>query len=739
MEIIMTDSTFSNEDYSTVLNKSMLFYYAQRAGNLPDDNPIEWRGDSVLNDGSDVGRDLSGGWFDAGDNLKLGFPMASAATMLAWGGVSFEEGYSSTGAKIDLVSHLKWVNDYFLNAYDDKNTETIADDVFHGQVGKVSVDHDHWGAVEDLPDDMYRPTYSIDKDNPGSDLAAETAAAMASSSIVFRAEGMDEYADLLVEKSISLYNFAETYRGKYSNSIPDAKEVYGSNEYVDELGWGAAWVYKATGDSSYLDKAEDYAQQKNLAYPNWTLNWSDKAYGLNLILLEETGKDIYVNRIEKHLNYWMSDKITHTPGTETNDGLAWIDSWGSNRYAANTAFLATEYAKYLFNNGINIEYANTLVDFATDQIDYMLGDNPDGQSFVVGFGDKSPLNPHHANASGYTNWGEPGSEKHILEGALVGGPDKYGNYNDSQDDYIQNEVAVDYNAGFSGALAGLYELRSKITVENNAPHNLSLGNDNVDEGMIGGVIGIVTVGDADQNDSHTFTISDSRFEIVGGELKLKDGVSLDFESEEEITINIIATDSGGLSFSKDFVIDVISVDDDKIIGGTENDDTLNGVAGNDTIYSYDGDDFVNGNDGNDYIDAGDGNDGINAGSGNDTIYGGLGDDHLIGGDGNDYLIAGAGNDLLKSQEEGNDYLYGGTGDDIFQFHDDSTGFKAIMDFTAGEDMIQIFNTVEIFSELEIKDNSDGNVVIWFEGFNITLNGVQTDEVQESWFEFSEFV
>ena len=41
-----------------------------------------------------------------------------------------------------------------------------------------------------------------------------------------------------------------------------------------------------------------------------------------------------------------------------------------------------------------------------------------------------------------------------LTGALVGGPDLNDNYNDKRDDYIQNEVTTDYNAGFQSVLAG---------------------------------------------------------------------------------------------------------------------------------------------------------------------------------------------------------------------------------------------------------------------------------------------
>ena len=44
----------------------------------------------------------------------------------------------------------------------------------------------------------------------------------------------------------------------------------------------------------------------------------------------------------------------------------------------------------------------------------------------------------------------------MLYGALVGGPDEKGNYVDSRKDYVANEVATDYNAGFQTAVAGLF-------------------------------------------------------------------------------------------------------------------------------------------------------------------------------------------------------------------------------------------------------------------------------------------
>ena len=49
---------------------------------------------------------------------------------------------------------------------------------------------------------------------------------------------------------------------------------------------------------------------------------------------------------------------------------------------------------------------------------------------------------------------KPDPNPHVLNGALVGGPDQNDNYVDDRNDYVKNEVATDYNAGFQGALAG---------------------------------------------------------------------------------------------------------------------------------------------------------------------------------------------------------------------------------------------------------------------------------------------
>ena len=90
----------------------------------------------------------------------------------------------------------------------------------------------------------------------------------------------------------------------------------------------------------------------------------------------------------------------------------------------------------------------------------MLGDNPNQRSYVVGFGNNPPINPHHRAAHGSTTNNEyaPVNNVNVLYGALVGGPESADDnaYTDDRHNYVTNEVALDYNAAFTGALARMY-------------------------------------------------------------------------------------------------------------------------------------------------------------------------------------------------------------------------------------------------------------------------------------------
>lgn len=161
--------------------------------------------------------------------------------------------------------------------------------------------------------------------------------------------------------------------------------------------------------------------------------------------------------IKGTLDSWLpGNSVQYTP-----KGLAWRNQWGVNRYAANMAFLALIAA----DHGIK---PTVYRPWAQQQIHYMLGDS--GRSYVVGFGANPPQRPHHSSSScpdlpapcDWDEYNSAGPNPQTLHGALVGGPDVNDNYNDVRQDYVKNEVATDYNAGFQSAVAGLKKLSMGI-------------------------------------------------------------------------------------------------------------------------------------------------------------------------------------------------------------------------------------------------------------------------------------
>ena len=85
-----------------------------------------------------------------------------------------------------------------------------------------------------------------------------------------------DYAATLLQHARELYSFADTYRATYTSSIPDVVPFYNSwSGYHDELTWAAAWLYRATNESSYLDKAESHYLDCS-PDPNWAQSWDGK-------------------------------------------------------------------------------------------------------------------------------------------------------------------------------------------------------------------------------------------------------------------------------------------------------------------------------------------------------------------------------------------------------------------------------------------------------------------------------
>jgi len=388
--------------------------------------------------------------YDAGDHFKFGLPMASSATLILHGLEFMREGYEFAGQFGMGLRQVRWALEYFRKCYVDK-------DRFYAQVADGDADHSWWGRPED--NHQHRPTFTIGAGKPagGADIMGETAAAMAAGSAVFRKYDAG-FANGLLSDAKQLYNLGKKNPGVANPIIPNLHKFYNSDAWEDEMAHAAAWLAYAVGKSDpsyngYLGDAKNYFK----AGVPWSMSWSEKRPAVAFLLYKLTGEGQYKSGVDNFLKEWrVGGSIPRTP-----KGLVWRDMWGSNRYAANAAFIAVLAAK----NGIN---AKANYDFAASQINFMLGDA--GRSYLVGFGNNYPKRAHHKAAScpwkpapcGWEQLKTWNDNPHVLEGALVGGPGEVnGNFVDDRQKFEFTEVATDYNSGFVGAVAGMKYFAAK--------------------------------------------------------------------------------------------------------------------------------------------------------------------------------------------------------------------------------------------------------------------------------------
>ena len=143
---------------------------------------------------------------------------------------------------------------------------------------------------------------------------------MAAASIIFKDDD-PSYAAKCLKHAEELYSFADKYRGVYSNSIPDAAIYYKSwSGFNDELAWGAVWLYRATKNKMYLDKAEQLSN--SLGSPE-ELSWDNKGSGVQILLGAVTGKQIYKDRA----NQFCTRVLTQKPKTQDGKSHMWKKSY----------------------------------------------------------------------------------------------------------------------------------------------------------------------------------------------------------------------------------------------------------------------------------------------------------------------------------------------------------------------------------------------------------------------------
>ncbi|KAK4258563.1 hypothetical protein QN277_005001 [Acacia crassicarpa] len=459
-------------DYQDALSKAILFFEGQRSGVLPQDQRMSWRANSGLSDGWTYNTDLTGGYYDAGDNIKFGFPMAFTTTMLAWSVIEFGENMPPSELRNAFVA-LRWATDYLLK------TVSEPDRIFV-QVGDPGSDHNCWERPEDM--DTARTVYAVDAPNPASDVAGETAAALAASSIAFRSSDPG-YSNTLLRNAVKAFQYADNYRGAYSDNANikgGACPYYCDFDgYQDELLWGAAWLRRATQDDSFLNYIQSNGKTLGADDNINEFGWDNKHAGLNVLVSKEVIEEntyslaSYKASAESFLCTLIpessSSHIEYTPG-----GLIYRPGGSNLQHATSISFLQLVYANYLSRTSQSLNCGNlnvapqTLRLLAKRQVDYILGNNPMGLSYMVGYSNNYPHRIHHRGSSlpsikdhsqfiackegsFYFNSSDP--NPNVLVGAIVGGPGEDDVYVDDRADFKRSEPTTYINAPFVGVLA----------------------------------------------------------------------------------------------------------------------------------------------------------------------------------------------------------------------------------------------------------------------------------------------
>jgi len=275
-------------------------------------------------------------------------------------------------------------------------------------------------------------------------------------------------------------------------------------------------------------------------------------------------------------------------------------------------------------------------------------------------------------------------------------------------DWLKRVEVLEFDDAIVTLANGSYTVTPKEP--NDPPSAITL--DTIDpmvvENDAGVVIGGLTVTDPDDA-THTFTTDDNRFEVVGGELKLKADASLDYETEPTVNVAVTARDSRGQTFTETFAITVTNINDAPIastvdlgaiaedtsrtiaaaelLGGVTDDDgpslsitELSIQSGNGTLapntdgswtYTTDPDDDT------DVVFAYTASDGTSVasatatlditpvqdyGDGNDRVFTGPSNDIVSTKGGHDWIWTDGGNDIVDAGS-GWDWVFAGRGDD----------------------------------------------------------------------------
>lgn len=422
------------QNYNQLHDMLIKFYCYQRAGlasgSAGNCNPgyaNAWHGGDNYN-----GNKLDGGWYDAGDYIKFGMPLGYTVYCLLKGYDVFPSAYSVSNGIPNILTEVKFATDYLTKAVINDNTIVL-------DVGQAADEHETWGVKYESGRSGNQILLCS-----GADIPATYAACLALMSTLYR-KFDKSYADLCLAKAKvafefarkkieaggdnNLYCSAQQKHGKYLYYYPDVEGKL-QRQINDKMVAAGVELYRATNDENPIYKTW---AKKSITSPYSIMGY---AYIGPLAAFEVWRQGLGGSSALTSNVSFIETKI-QTTGVFKD--IFKNSGWGTAREAGSAAF---EYAlAYIVSNSDDTRalYSKRI----KNHVDWVAGYFGDPKrSYVIGF-NNSPANYIHYRTT-----------RSGPQGGLVSGPDDNGNWsNDGTPEHC--EVAIDYNAGITGAVAFL--------------------------------------------------------------------------------------------------------------------------------------------------------------------------------------------------------------------------------------------------------------------------------------------
>jgi endoglucanase len=397
------------------------------------------------------------GWYDAGDYNKYIVNSGITTYTLLAAYEHFPAWFDKLALNLpesgngmpDLLNEVLWNLDWMATMQDPDDGG-----VYHKLTNK-SFD----GMV--MPDKATAPRYVVQKTTAA---ALDFAAVMATASRVLapfdaKAPGRSQRCLAAAEAA---WRWAVKHPAVLYRQPSDIKTgTYGDEKIDDEFSWAAAELYIATGKDEYRARALA-AAPAGQTEPGWNdvrpLGWISLAQ--TRARLPKPGD---ADGAERQLLAAADKLLARWQASPARLSMARSDFvWGSNAVVLNQAMMLVQ--------AYRITHKADYLNAAQSALDYTLGRNPLGLSYVTGFGTRPAMHPHHRPS-------EADGIAAPLPGWLVGGPNpgqqdrkdcpagtRYPSsqpalsYLDLACSYASNEVAINWNAPLVYVAAALQSL-----------------------------------------------------------------------------------------------------------------------------------------------------------------------------------------------------------------------------------------------------------------------------------------